>query len=123
MRIVTWFRVLVGLGGVVAAMSIAVALAYLITDESDGLGVKVAVSTPLLLAAGLMPVALWALERWPFRGSVLVVLASIPLGLLLWWSVFTPVLALLVMFLGIGRARAVARAHKEYRPGWTRLEA
>jgi shikimate kinase len=57
--------------------------------------------------AGVILVGLGAQRRWPAIGDGLVLVGAVPLGLLMWWTIVGPVLALMLVALWLGAGKVV----------------
>jgi len=62
-----------------------------------------------LAAAALIAAGLWIERRSPLRGTILVAVGAIPLAVLTFWSVLTPVLAGLIIIFWLIWNRGVAK--------------
>ena len=65
----------------------------------------------LVLGVGgiMILVGLRQCSRTPPLGGALIVLGAVALGVMMWWSLFVPVLAVLLAAYGVTRARQFAR--------------
>ncbi len=64
------------------------------------------------IPAALIAAGLW-LQRWaPVRGGILVLVAAVPVAVGMYWTVFGPVLALLLVLFWILRTRRLTRDRK-----------
>jgi hypothetical protein len=89
-----------------AALTAAVALLYL------WIGVSTLAGERLLGFAGglLILAALVAAPRFRTAAVVLLAVGALPLAVATWWSIVTPVLALLALLLGWAAIRDLSRA-------------
>ena len=64
------------------------------------------------IPAALIAAGLWLQRRAPVRGGILVLVAAVPVAVGMYWTVFGPLLALLLVVFWISRTRRLARERK-----------
>ena len=65
------------------------------------------------IPAALIAAGLWLQRRAPVRGGILVLVAAVPVAVGMYWTVFGPLLALLLLIFWILRARRLAHERKK----------
>ena len=64
------------------------------------------------IPAALIAAGLWLQRRAPVRGGILVLVAAVPVAVGMYWTVFAPMLALLLLIFWVSRMRRLARERK-----------
>ena len=64
------------------------------------------------IPAALITAGLWLQKRFPVRGGILVLVAAVPVAVGMYWTVFGPLLVLLLVIFWISRMRRLTRDRK-----------
>ena len=101
----------------VAALSVAVGV-FIFTEAYDldvGGDIGRFVAGTILVLAGPMTLAglWWGVRQSQSRGCTLMVIGVVPVALCCWWTIFIPVLSLLVAVFGVRRAVVFTRLARQ----------